>query len=104
MTVAREEIFGPVLTILGYDTVDEAIAIGNDTPYGLAAYVSGTDMTQVHLVAQRLRAGQVNINSAALDLNAPFGGFKQSGNGREWGDHAFGEFLETKAMLGFAAA
>lgn len=104
MTVAREEIFGPVLTILGYDTVDEAIAIGNDTPYGLAAYVSGTDMTQVHAVAQRLRAGQVNINSAALDLNAPFGGFKQSGNGREWGDHAFGEFLETKAMLGFAAA
>ena len=102
MTVAREEIFGPVLTILGYDTVDEAIAIGNDTPYGLAAYVSGTDVDATRKVAARLRAGQVNINSAALDLTAPFGGFKQSGNGREWGDHAFGEFLEVKAMLGFA--
>jgi aldehyde dehydrogenase (NAD+) len=101
MTVAREEIFGPVLTIIGYDTVDEAISIGNDTPYGLAAYVSGTDVEATRKVASRLRAGQVNINSAALDLMAPFGGFKQSGNGREWGDHAFSEFLETKAMLGF---
>lgn len=102
MTIAREEIFGPVLTILGYDTVEEAIEIGNDTPYGLAAYVSGTDVDATRKVASRLRAGQVNINSAALDLTAPFGGFKQSGNGREWGDHAFGEFLEVKAMLGFA--
>lgn len=102
MTVAREEIFGPVLTILGYDTVEQAIEIGNDTPYGLAAYVSGTDPETTRKVASRLRAGQVNINSAALDLSAPFGGFKQSGNGREWGDHAFGEFLEVKAMLGFA--
>jgi aldehyde dehydrogenase (NAD+) len=101
-TIAREEIFGPVLTILGYDTVDEAVAIANDTPYGLAAYVSGTDVDQVRQVAGRLRAGQVNINSAAPDLMAPFGGFKQSGNGREWGEHAFGEFLEVKAMLGFA--
>src|SRR6218665_605898 len=103
MTVAREEIFGPVLSILGYDTVDEAVAIGNDTPYGLAAYVSGTDPEATRKVAARLRAGQVNINSAAMDLMAPFGGFKQSGNGREWGDHAFGEFLEVKAVLGFAA-
>ena len=102
MTVAREEIFGPVLTILGYDTVDEAVEIGNDTPYGLAAYVSGTEPEATRKVASRLRAGQVNINSAAPDLMAPFGGFKQSGNGREWGDLAFGEFLEVKAMLGFA--
>ena len=102
MTVAREEIFGPVLAILGYDTVDEAVAIGNDTVYGLAAYVSGTDPVATRQVASRLRAGQVNINSAPLDITAPFGGFKQSGNGREWGDHAFGEFLETKAMLGYA--
>jgi len=102
MTVAREEIFGPVLAILGYDTVDEAVAIGNDTPYGLAAYVSGTDPEATRKVASRLRAGQVNINSVPLDLSAPFGGFKQSGNGREWGDHAFGEFLEVKAVLGFA--
>lgn len=103
MTVAREEIFGPVLVILGYDSVDEAVAIGNDTPYGLAAYVSGGDPEATRKVAARLRAGQVNINSAAIDLNAPFGGFKQSGNGREWGDHAFGEFLEVKALLGFEA-
>ncbi|MDT7833606.1 aldehyde dehydrogenase family protein [Aquabacterium sp. OR-4] len=101
MTVAREEIFGPVLTILGYDTVDEAVAIANDTPYGLAAYVSGSDAGQVRQVAGRLRAGQVNLNSAAPDLMAPFGGFKQSGNGREWGEHAFGEFLEVKAVLGW---
>ena len=104
MTVAREEIFGPVLTILGYDTVDEAVEIGNDTPYGLAAYVSGGDPEATRRVASRLRAGQVNINSAPVDMMAPFGGFKQSGNGREWGDHAFGEFLETKAVLGFAPA
>jgi aldehyde dehydrogenase (NAD+) len=103
MTVAREEIFGPVLTILGYDTVDEAVAIANDTPYGLAAYVSGADVEATRKVASRLRAGQVNINSAAPDLMAPFGGFKQSGNGREWGEHAFGEFLEVKAVLGYAA-
>lgn len=101
MTVAREEIFGPVLSILGYDTVDEAVAIANDTPYGLAAYVSGTDAEATRKVASRLRAGQVNINSAGPDLMAPFGGFKQSGNGREWGEHAFGEFLEVKAVLGY---
>ena len=100
--VAREEIFGPVLTIIGYDTVDEAVQIANDTPYGLAAYISGTDMEATRMVASRLRAGQVNINSAGPDFMAPFGGFKQSGNGREWGDHAFGEFLEIKAILGFA--
>ena len=102
MTVAREEIFGPVLVVLGYDTVDEAVAVANDTPYGLAAYVSGTDADAVRKVAGRLRAGQVNLNSAPPDLMAPFGGFKQSGNGREWGEHAFGEFLEVKAILGYA--
>ena len=102
MTVAREEIFGPVLAILGYDTVDEAVAIANDTPFGLAAYVSGTDAEGARKVASKLRAGQVNINSAGPDMMAPFGGFKQSGNGREWGEHAFGEFLEVKAVLGYA--
>jgi len=102
MTVAREEIFGPVLVVIGYDTVEQAVQIANDTPYGLAAYVSGTDLDAARAVAARLRAGQVNINSAAPDLMAPFGGFKQSGNGREWGDHAFGEFLEVKAVLGYA--
>ena len=102
MTVAREEIFGPVLTILGYDTVDDAVRIANDTPYGLAAYVSGTDLDAARKVASQLRAGQVNLNNAGPDLMAPFGGFKQSGNGREWGDHAFAEFLEVKAVLGYA--
>ncbi len=102
MTVAREEIFGPVLSILAYDSVDEAVAIANDTPYGLAAYVSGADADAARKVASRLRAGQVNINSAPGDMMAPFGGFKQSGNGREWGDHAFAEFLEVKAVLGYA--
>jgi aldehyde dehydrogenase (NAD+) len=101
-TVAREEIFGPVLTVIPYDSVDDAVAMSNDTPYGLAAYVSGADLGQARAVAARLRAGQVNLNSAPPDLMAPFGGYKQSGNGREWGDHAFGEFLETKAILGYA--
>ena len=103
MTIAREEIFGPVMTIIGYDNEEQAIEIANDTPYGLAAYVHG-EPAHALKVAARLRAGQVNINGAALDWGAPFGGFKQSGNGREWGDHAFGEFLETKAVLGIAVA
>ena len=100
-TVAREEIFGPVLVMLGYDTVDEAVAIANDTPYGLAAYVSGGDIEATRKVASRLRAGQVTLNSAPADMMAPFGGYKQSGNGREWGEHAFAEFLEIKAVLGY---
>ncbi|MBK7264268.1 MAG: aldehyde dehydrogenase family protein [Rubrivivax sp.] len=102
MTVAREEIFGPVLVVIGYDTVDQAVQIANDTPYGLAAYVSAGDIEAARQVAGRLRAGQVFINNAGTDLMAPFGGYKQSGNGREWGEHAFGEFLEVKAMLGWA--
>ncbi len=103
MTIAREEIFGPVLTILGYDTLEEAITTANDTPYGLAAYVQGKDPAQLRAVARQLRAGQVNINGAGMDIMAPFGGYKQSGNGREWGDLAFGEFLETKAEIGYGA-
>jgi aldehyde dehydrogenase (NAD+) len=103
MTIAKEEIFGPVLAILGYDGVDQAVEIGNDTEYGLAAYVSGNDAEEVRKVASRLRAGQVILNGAGTDLMAPFGGYKMSGNGREWGDHAFGEFLETKAVLGYSA-
>ncbi|GGL33447.1 aldehyde dehydrogenase family protein [Caulobacter rhizosphaerae] len=103
MTIAKEEIFGPVLAILGYDGVDQAVEIGNDTEYGLAAYVSGNDLAEVRAVASKLRAGQVILNGAGPDLMAPFGGYKMSGNGREWGDHAFGEFLETKAVLGYSA-
>ncbi len=101
MSIAKEEIFGPVVSILGYDTVDEAVEVGNDTEYGLAAYISGTDPAKIRAVASRLRAGQVSINGAGGDLMAPFGGYKMSGNGREWGDHGFAEFLETKAVLGY---
>ena len=100
MTIAREEIFGPVLSILAYDSVDEAIEIANDTEYGLSAYVSGKDPTRLMETASRLRAGQVHLNNAPLEPMAPFGGYKTSGNGREWGDYGFAEFLETKAILG----
>jgi aldehyde dehydrogenase (NAD+) len=103
MSISREEIFGPVLSILPYETLDQAIAIGNDTEYGLAAYVQGSDIKEVREVASKLRAGQVILNGAGPDMMAPFGGYKQSGNGREWGDHAFAEFLETKAVIGYGA-
>lgn len=104
MAVAQEEIFGPVLCVLGYEDVDEAIAIANDTPYGLAGYIQGRDSDQVNDVASRLRVGQVLINSPHPDGMAPFGGYKMSGNGREWGDHGFESFLEVKAILGSAAS
>ena len=103
MTIAKEEIFGPVLSILGYDSVDQAIQIGNDTEYGLAAYVNGADLDQARKVASKLRAGQVSINGGS-DMTAPFGGYKMSGNGREWGEFAFHEFLEVKAIMGYAPA
>jgi aldehyde dehydrogenase (NAD+) len=101
MTIAREEIFGPVLSILGYRDVEHAIAIANDTEYGLAAYVHGVDLEQARYIARRIRAGQVMINDA-YDFHAPFGGYKKSGNGREWGVYGFNEYLETKAILGYA--
>jgi aldehyde dehydrogenase (NAD+) len=100
MTIAREEIFGPVLCILGYDDLDQAVQIGNDTEYGLAGYVSGADLDQARTLARQIRAGTVAINHA-LDLGAPFGGYKQSGNGREWGEFGFHEFLETKGIVGY---
>ncbi|MBO0680317.1 aldehyde dehydrogenase family protein [Mycolicibacterium sp. S2-37] len=101
MTIAREEIFGPVLCILAYDDLDEAVEIANDTEYGLAGYVSAADLDKARAVARRIRAGSVAINHA-FDMNAPFGGYKRSGNGREWGQFAFSEYLETKAALGYA--
>ncbi|GAD50681.1 putative aldehyde dehydrogenase [Caenibius tardaugens NBRC 16725] len=104
MTVAREEIFGPVLVILGYDNEEQAIEIANDTPYGLAGYVQSGSIEHGRDVASRIRAGQVLLNYAPLDINAPFGGYKQSGNGREWGEHAFHEFMEVKAVLGYEQA
>jgi aldehyde dehydrogenase (NAD+) len=101
MTIAREEIFGPVVSIIGYRDLDDAVAIGNDTEYGLAAYVNGADLGMARQVAARMRAGQVSINGG-YDSAAPFGGYKMSGNGREWGDFGFHEYLETKAVLGYA--
>ena len=103
MTVAQEEIFGPVLCILPYASDEEAIAMANDTPYGLSAYVSSGDLERARRVAARLRAGQVHLNGAPTDMAAPFGGYKQSGNGREWGQHGLEEFLETKAIMGYGS-
>ncbi|KLN57410.1 aldehyde dehydrogenase family protein [Variovorax paradoxus] len=104
MRIAQEEIFGPVLCILPYDTVEEAVTIANDTVYGLGAHVQGTDMEQARAVAGQIRAGQVLINHPAWDPFAPFGGYKLSGNGREYGRHGLEEYLETKAVLGFFAS
>lgn len=103
MTIAREEIFGPVLVILGYDSIDQAVAIANDTEYGLAGFVAGADLAAARVVARKLRAGWISINDG-FDFKAPFGGYKKSGNGREWGEFGFEEYLEIKAMLGYAAA
>jgi len=100
MTIAREEIFGPVLTILPYSSEAEAIEIANDTPFGLAGYIQGDDMERVQAVASKIRAGNINVNGQSGDFNTPFGGYKQSGNGREWGAHGFADFLETKAVSG----
>jgi aldehyde dehydrogenase (NAD+) len=102
MTIAREEIFGPVLTMIPYETEEEAIAIANDTPYGLAGYVQSGDMAHARDVASRIRAGQVNINGASGGFDTPFGGYKQSGNGREWGSHGFTDYLEIKAVAGYS--
>lgn len=103
MVVAREEIFGPVISIIPYQDIDEAVAIANDTPFGLAGYIQGKDSETIAQVARRLRVGQVLINQPRPDPMAPFGGYKQSGNGREWGDHGFEAFLEVKAVLGAPA-
>ena len=102
MTIAREEIFGPVLSIIGYDDDIDAVSIANDTDYGLSGYVSGQP-DHAQSIARQLRAGNVHINGAGPDFSAPFGGYKQSGNGREWGVEGFEEFLETKAMMGAVA-
>jgi aldehyde dehydrogenase (NAD+) len=103
MSIAREEIFGPVLSILPYENEDEAIRIANETQYGLAGYVSSGNLERARRVASRIRAGQINVNGAQPDFGAPFGGYKQSGNGREWGQFGFEEFLETKAVIGWGA-
>jgi betaine-aldehyde dehydrogenase len=101
MSVAQQEIFGPVLAILPYDTVDEAIAIANDTVYGLGAHVQGTDKALMRSVASRIQSGQVHLNYPAWDPQAPFGGYKQSGNGREYGVEGMEEYMEIKSILGY---
>ena len=101
MTIAREEIFGPVLTMLPYDTEADAIRMANDTVYGLSGYVQSGDLAHARKVASQLRTGNVHLNGAGADFSAPFGGYKQSGTGREWGEYGFEEFLETKAVLGY---
>ncbi|MEX2494617.1 MAG: aldehyde dehydrogenase family protein [Woeseia sp.] len=103
MTIAREEIFGPVLTIIPYDDEDDAVRIANDTLYGLSGHVMSSDLEHARRIAARLRTGMVHINGAPLDAMAPFGGYKHSGNGREWGAHGLNEFLEVKSIYGFEA-
>ncbi len=100
MTIAREEIFGPVLSIIPYDNENEAVSIANDSVYGLSAAVSAEDHLKAAKIARRIRAGMVHINGAPLDAGAPFGGYKHSGNGREQGRHGLEDFLETKAVFG----
>jgi aldehyde dehydrogenase (NAD+) len=99
MTVAREEIFGPVLVVIPYNDVDEAVEIANDTPYGLGAYIAGNPADAAP-VARKIRAGSVFVNSGGLDFNSPFGGYKQSGNGREFGKFGLEEFMEKKSLIG----
>jgi aldehyde dehydrogenase (NAD+) len=104
MTIAREEIFGPVLAMLPYDSEEEAIRQANDTVYGLSGYVQSGSIEHARKVASRLRTGNVHLNGAGVDLNAPFGGYKQSGTGREWGKYGLEEYLEVKAVAGYNAA
>ena len=101
MTIAQEEIFGPVLTMIGYEDDEDAVRIANDTVYGLSGYISSEDPERAKKVARLIRTGNVHLNGAPVDQNAPFGGYKQSGNGREWGRYGFEEFLETKAIMGY---
>jgi aldehyde dehydrogenase (NAD+) len=104
MTVAREEIFGPVLCIIAYENEDDAVQIANDTPYGLSGFVTSGDIQRARRVARRIRAGNVHINGARVDFGGCFGGYKQSGNGREWGEAGLEEFLELKAIFGYEAS
>ena len=103
MTIAREEIFGPVLCIIAYEDEDDAVRMANDTPYGLSGYVTSGDIERARRVAKRIRSGNVHVNGARLDFGGCFGGYKQSGNGREWGEAGLEEFLELKSIFGYAA-
>ena len=104
MTIAREEIFGPVLSMIPFADEAEAIKIANDTPFGLASYIQSTDLDRARRVAGQMRSGSVSINGAGQDYCSPFGGYKQSGNGREWGAFGLHDFLEVKVINGFNPA
>jgi len=104
MRIAREEIFGPVISIMPYESEEQVIRLANDTPYGLAAYVQSGSIEKAREVAGQMRAGVVQINYPAWDSGAPFGGYKQSGNGREYAEFGLAEFLEVKGMVGYGAA
>ena len=99
MTIAQEEIFGPVLVMIGYEDDADAVRIANDTVYGLSGYISGSG-DRAAAMARKIRSGNVHLNGAGPDFNAPFGGYRRSGNGREWGALGFEEYLETKAIMG----
>src|SRR5690606_35981733 len=101
MRIAREEIFGPVLSIMNYDSEDEAVEIANDKPFGLAGFVQSEDLEKARRMANRIRAGRVYLNGAPFDRSPPVGRYKQSGNGREFGIFGFEEYLEVKAVLGY---
>ena len=101
MTIAQEEIFGPVMSVITYQDIEKAIEIGNDTKYGLAGYVYGKDKETLHKVARSIEAGIIEINEFGQAYNLPFGGYKQSGIGREWGDYGIEEFLEVKSIAGY---
>ena len=101
MLIAQQEVFGPVLAIIPYADEDEAVEIANDTPYGLAGYIQSNDIDKARKIASRIRAGTIYLNYPDFDPYAPFGGYKQSGNGREWGHFAFDDFLEIKGIVGF---
>jgi aldehyde dehydrogenase (NAD+) len=103
MMIAREEIFGPVLCMMAYENEDDAVRIANDTPYGLSGFVTSGNAERARRVARRIRAGNVHINGARVDFGGCFGGYKQSGNGREWGEAGLEEFLELKAVFGYQA-
>ncbi|MAH82979.1 MAG: aldehyde dehydrogenase family protein [Rhodospirillaceae bacterium TMED8] len=103
MRIAREEIFGPVLSVMAFESEDQAVEIANDTSFGLAAYVESADLGRAQAIARRIRAGMIHLNGAVADPSAPFGGYRQSGNGREWGKAGLYEFTEIKAVMGFNA-
>jgi aldehyde dehydrogenase (NAD+) len=101
MRIAQEEIFGPVLCMIPFKSEDDAVAIANDSDFGLSGYVSSADLERARRVARRLRTGMVHLNGVSTDLHAPFGGFRKSGNGREWGRFGIDEFMEVKAVMGY---